>query len=415
MTESPTVSSFAPLRRRAFRIVWIGALISNVGSWMQAASLGYYTANLTGSAGWSAAVAAAEFAPTALLGPIGGALADRLPRKLVVLAMTITQGLLAGLLTWAMIFGSPGAPMLFMFALANGCSFALGFPSSSALLPELVPPEEIGAAVGLSSASWNLGRVVGPLLGTLLYQQIGLAWVLAINTLSFVAVGVSLLTISIVHTPRTPSPLFASIREGFRYVSSTPSLRVNAQALCLNTLFVAPFIGLIPAMVEKELGGGKQAVGWLITGQGLGAVITGLTFGKLVARYGPRRVMLGSITGGPLAVILYALSPSWEWAVVPILVCGALYFGALSSFSTVSNLQAPSELRGRVLSLNQVILGAVYAVSLNVEGQLGDRLGLRQVAIGGAVLGLVVLLVIRTLRPGYSASLDPPEAVVSPS
>lgn len=106
VTESPTVSSFAPLRRRAFRIVWIGALISNVGSWMQAASLGYYTANLTGSAGWSAAVAAAEFAPTALLVQLVEHWQIGL-RKLVVLAMTITQGLLAGLLTWAMIFGSP--------------------------------------------------------------------------------------------------------------------------------------------------------------------------------------------------------------------------------------------------------------------------------------------------------------------
>ncbi len=388
--------------------MWTGSIVSNVGTWMQAAALGYYTAHLTHSAGWSALVAAGEFAPTALLGPFGGALADRLNRRTVFLTATIVQAALATALTWVMVVGHPGAPLLALFALANGCVFALAFPSFGAILPDLVPPDVMSSAVGLSAASWNLGRVGGPLLGTLIYQQFGIAWVLGINAGSFLAVAAALMTLRLPERARVRTPMLAAIREGFRFVNADPGLRVSAQALCLNTLCIAPFIGLIPAMVEKELGGGKRAVGWLISGQGLGAVLTGFLFGSVVQRFGVRRVMITALTLGPVALSLYALSPSWPVAFVPIVACGALYFAALSSFQTVSNLRAPTELRGRVLSLNQVILGTVYAVSLNVEGQLGDRLGLRVVTVGGAALSLLALLLLRVFRPGYSAALAPP-------
>jgi len=410
-------SSFAPLRHRAFRLVWTGSLVSNVGTWMQAAALGYYTAHLTQSAAWSAVVAAGEFAPTALLGPFGGAIADRFPRRTVFLTSTLVQAALAVLLTWGMIAGQPGPGVLALFALANGCVFALGFPAYAAILPELVPPEEIGAAVGLSSAAWNLGRIAGPLAGTLLYQHAGISWVLGVNAASFFAVVAVLLTVRTAPQQRSTAPMLAAIREGFAFVRAQPGLRVTAQSLCLNALFVAPFIGLIPAMVEKELGGGKRAVGWLITGQGIGAVVTGFVFGRLVEAHGVRRVMVTALVGGPLALIAYGASPSWPFAFVAIIGCGAFYFAALSSFSTVANLMAPSDLRGRVLSLNQVILGTVYAISLNVEGQLGDRLGLREVTIGGAVLSLVALAVVRVTRPNYTSVLAPAddEVVVASS
>ena len=376
---------------------------------MQAAALGYYTAHTTQSAAWSAVVAAGEFAPTALLGPFGGAIADRFPRRTVFLTCTVVQGLLAVALTWGMVVGEPGAPVLALFALANGCVFALGLPAFSAILPELVPPDIIGAAIGLSSAAWNLGRVVGPLLGTILYQEFGIAWVLGINAASFLAVVLVLITLRLAPQPRSSAPMLAAIRQGFDYVRSQPGLRVTSQALCLNSLFIAPFIGLIPAMVEKELGGGKRAVGWLITGQGIGAVVAGVVFGRLSARFGVRRVMVWSIVLGSLALVGYGFSPTWQVAFAALLVCGGCYFAALASFSTIANLLAPSELRGRVLSLNQVVLGTVYAISLNVEGQLGDRLGLREVTIGGALLCLVVVAVVRIARPGYTAVLDEAE------
>jgi len=396
----------APLRNRKFAVVWTGSLVSNVGTWMQAAALGYYTVHLTQSAGWGAAVASAEFAPTALLGSIGGAMADRYSRKAIFMTATLSQAVFASLLTAAMVASTPGAPVIALYALANGCIFALAFPSFQAILPELVPTEELSGAVGLSSAAWNLGRVIGPVAGIFVYQQWGIAWVLAVNAASFFAVVVALLTITLPRQKYAPSPFLRAIADGFRFVSKEPGLRVTMQALCLNTLFVAPFIGLIPSVVEKVFRGDKSDVGWLITAQGVGAVAMGFSFGPLSRRHGVRKVMLVALTAGPVALIVYALAPNIAVAVVAIAFVGALYFAALSSFSTTAQLRAPSALRGRVVSLNQVILGTVYAFSVNVQGQLGDRFGLRRVTVSGAVLSLVILALVRIARPGYSKALD---------
>jgi predicted MFS family arabinose efflux permease len=269
-----------------------------------------------------------------------------------------------------------------------------------------VPTSELGGAIGLSSASWNLGRVIGPVAGIFVYQQWGIAWVLAVNAASFFAVVLALLTITLPRQPNTRAPILRAIAEGFRFARDEPGMRITMLALCLNTLCVAPFIGLIPSVVEKVLHGDKGDVGWLITAQGVGAVVMGISFGQLSRRYGVRTVMLVAIIAGPMALIAYGLAPNIAVAAIAILFVGALYFAALSSFATTAQLRAPAALRGRVVSLNQVILGSVYAFSVNVEGQLGDRYGLRRVTVGGAVLSLVILAVVRIARPGYSKALD---------
>jgi len=405
-SDMTLAGAFAPLRNQKFAAVWTGSFVSNVGTWMQAAALGYYTVHLTQSAGCGAAVASAEFAPTALLGSIGGAMADRYSRKAIFMTATLAQAVFAAALTAAMVTSTPGAPVIALYALANGCIFALAFPSFQAILPELVPPAELGGAIGLSSASWNLGRVIGPVVGIFVYQQWGIAWVLTVNAASFFAVVLALAAIALPRQQYSRSPMLRAIADGFRFVRHEPGLRITMLALCLNSLCVAPFIGLIPAVVEKVFHGDKGDVGWLITAQGLGAVAMGVSFGQLSRRWGVRRVMLTALIAGPIALIVYGLAPNIAVAVIAMFFVGGLYFAALSSFSTTAQLRAPAALRGRVISLNQVILGTVYAFSVNVEGQLGDRFGLRRVTVGGALLSLVVLAVVRVARPGYSKSVD---------
>ncbi len=393
------------MHSRSFAFVWTGGFVSNVGTWMQATALGYYTAHLTKSAAWSALVAAAEFAPTALLGPIGGAMADRYSRKTIFMTITIIQGVLAGILTLIMSTTTLGAPVIALYALANGCTFAIGFPSFQSVMPELVAPEALSSAIGLSSASWNFGRVVGPTVTALLYAPLGIAWILGINAISFAAVVVALITVTIPKRTVKRIPIFASIREGFLFVRNEPGLRVMIQSLCWNTLWLAPFIGLIPAMVEKEFGGGEHATGWLITAQGAGAVVTGLMFARAVQRYGVRQLMVGSMLTIPCTLILYAASPNVYVAILPMFLTGLAYFGALSSFSNIAQLRAPAELRGRVLSLNQVALGTFYAIALNVQGPLGDAFGVRTVTAGAAVISLCGLGYMRLRRPGITLAV----------
>src|SRR4051794_597340 len=154
---------------------------------METVAVGDLVANRTGQAGWTALVAAAGFLPMGLLGPIGGAFADRLDRRRLLVAMTAAQMVCAAALTGLSFSGhaSPGWVALVVFA--AGCVAGVGFPAYSAMLPDLVPKEELLAAVSLSQAQWNLGRVVGPALAGIAIALGSYTTAFALNTLSFAA------------------------------------------------------------------------------------------------------------------------------------------------------------------------------------------------------------------------------------
>lgn len=401
-------ASFAPLLRTAYRRVWIGNFVSNAGTWMQTAALGYYVAETTNRASWSAAIAAAEFVPTALLAPFGGALADRMSRKRLLLTGTMIQAILAAILTVLMVRGSPGPGVIAAYALVNGVVWALAFPALQTILPDLVPPAELTAAIGLSSANWNLGRVIGPAIGGVVYARAGIEWVLALNAASFGAVVVAISPLALPDLRHAAEPILASIRTGWRFVRAEPGIRVSVLAMSANTLLTASFIGLIPAVVVKVF---HETKGWnaaLITAQGLGAVITGIALGSIAERIGVRRLMVGSMSLLPGALVLYGLAPEIWVAVPAIFLVGMLYFAALQSFTTIAQRRSPSELRGRVLSVNNLVLGTFYPVGLFVQGALGDTLGLREITVGGAVLMWALLLTTRIVRPGITAPVEAP-------
>jgi MFS family permease len=404
--------AIAPLRHPAYARLWTGAFVSNIGTWMETLALGVYVTKHTGQAAWTGTIAAAGFLPIAFFGPIGGALADRLPRKLLLMATTFVQTGLAALLTVLFVIGHPSAPVLTIIAFGNGICAGLGFPAFQAILPDLVPIKDLPGAIALSSAQYNLGRVVGPVLAGVVIAVGGYAWAEAVNAVSFFAVIAVLLTLAL------PKPsehardekLFHSIVEGFRFVRREPGLRINAIAMCLNTFLAAPFIALVPAMAEKVL---HTDIGTsiLIAVQGVGAVIMAFSLGWLVQRFGPRRLLVGLMAALPFALAAYAYAPDLVLSSLAIFFVGALYLGALSSFSTVAQLRAPPAIRGRVLAVNTMILGSLYPLGAVVQGKVADGIGLRATTFGAAAIMAVVLGTVRMVRPGITRALDVPVAI----
>ena len=131
---------FAPFRHRVFAAFWTGAFLSNIGTWMETVGVGIYVTAKTDNSGWTGLVAAAGFLPGALLGPIGGALADRLPRKALLLTTTSIQTTLATLLAYLAATGHPSPAVVTLIVFAEGCAQAIGFPTYQSVLPDLVPP-----------------------------------------------------------------------------------------------------------------------------------------------------------------------------------------------------------------------------------------------------------------------------------
>ncbi len=399
-------SAFGPFRHRRFALLWAGAFVSNIGTWMEAVGVGILVTTATGQAGWAGLVAAAGFVPTALLAPLGGALADRLPRRTLLLATTSFQILFAGLLTLAASVGNPSPGLVTLLVLGAGCANAIGFPAFQAMLPDLVPREDVPGAVALSSAQWNLGRVIGPALAGLVIGLGGYELAFLINTLSFFAVFA---VIASFRLPR-PSPtdgtsILRSIREGARFVRGDPALRFVVGCMALNSLLAAPFIALIPAVALKVFDDEKFGTAALVTAQGIGAVCMALSLAGLFARFGVRRTMLVILGALPFALVAYALAPVLALAIVAIFVVGFLYLGSLSSFTTIAQLRAPAALRGRVVSVLMMLIGALYPIGSVVQGAIADEIGLRATTAGAAVLLGLLLLAWRMLRPDAADAL----------
>lgn len=402
------LSSLAPLRHRDFARFWTGAFVSNIGTWMETIAIGVYVTDTTGKAAWTGAVAAAGFVPTAVLGPIGGALADRLERRRILLITTFVQTFFAGTLATLFVIGRPSAPTVTAIVLGSGIAQAIGFPSYQALLPDLVPTEDLAGAIALSSAQWNLGRVIGPLIAGVVISIGGYAWALGTNTASFLAVVFVLVTLR--HLPRPTEPptgsIFASIVDGVRFVRRDDGLRVNIAAMALTTFVAAPFIALVPAMALEVFHGNARTTSVLVTAQGIGAVTMGLSVGPLAQRFGARRVMVGAIVVLAPALVAYGLAPAVWLSAGAIFLVGGAYLGAIASFTTIAQLRAPGYLRGRVLSVNNVLLGSLYPLGSLLQGISGDSLGLRETtAISGIVIAAVVLLV-RVVRPNLTRAID---------
>jgi len=400
------LTALAPFRHRRFALLWAGAFVSNIGTWMETVGVGILVTTSTGRAGWTGLVAAAGFVPTALLAPLGGALADRLPRRSLLLATTSAQILFAGLLTLAASIGDPSPGLVTLIVLGAGCANALGFPAYQAMLPDLVPRADVPGAVALSSAQWNLGRVIGPALAGLVIGLGGYELAFLLNTLSFFAVFA---VIASFHLPPPASTrgasIVQSIREGARFVRGDPALRFVVGCMALNSLLAAPFIALIPAVALKVFHEEKLGTAALVTAQGLGAVCMALSLATLFSRFGTRRVMLTILGALPLALVAYALAPALPFAVVAIFVVGFLYLGSLSSFTTIAQLRAPAALRGRVVSVLMMLIGALYPIGSVVQGAIADDVGLRATTAGAAILLALLLLLWRLLRPRAADSL----------
>jgi MFS family permease len=409
--------SFAPFRHHAYARLWTGAFVSNIGTWMEAIALGSYVQKHTGQAAWTGTVAAAAFLPIAFFSPLGGALADRFPRRRLMIFTSLFQMALATLLTILFVIGQPSAATLALIALGNGVGAALGFPAYQAMLPDLVPVEDLPGAIALSSAQYNLGRVVGPALAGIVIAIGGYAWAEGVNAVSFLAVVAVLLTIELPPPAATAraEKIRRAIVDGFRYVRREPGLRITALAMCLNTFLAAPFIALVPTMAQEVLNSGAGGTAILVTAQGAGAVLMAFSLGSLVGRYTARRVLVTLMVALPFALAAYAVAPTLGISALTLFAVGLLYLGALSSFTTIAQLRVTSEIRGRVLSVFTVILGSLYPLGAIVQGKIADHVGLRWTTFGSAVLMLVVMGVTRLVRPGVTEAISEPSALGSPS
>ncbi len=404
-TESPRgLASVRPLRRRSFALLWTAGLISTIGSWMQTVAVGALIVSGTGSATWAVLVAAGAFLPIGLLSPVGGALADRLPRRPVLAAGNLVAAATAVVLAIAVAAGHQAPWILVLLVTLQGSASALIGPFQQAILPDLVPRSEYLAAISLNSAQFNLGRIAGPALAGVTVAAFGYPVAFVVNAVSFLAVVVALLFVRLARPAGHSAGLLTSLRSGYQAARREPSCRAAIGAIGVVAFLASPFIALVPVMAQHLTHGGARAVAQatalLTTAQGAGAVAGALCLAPLAARLGQGRLLGWSLAVLPVSLIAYGFSATRWWAAGTLFVVGLVYIGVLSGLSTVVQLRAPEAFRGRVLSFFLVALGVAYPVGSLVQGPLIDRIGLGWVTAGTALLLALIMASAALWRPG---------------
>lgn len=407
-------ATVAPLRHRNYALVWAAGMVSNVGTWMETVAVGDHISRTTGKAGLTALVAAAGFLPMGLLGPVGGAMADRVDRRRMLLAMTAAQMACAGILTLLSATDHLSAGWVAIVVFAAGCVAGLGFPAYSAMLPDLVPKEDLLAGMSLSQAQWNLGRVIGPALAGIAIGLGSYTAALAINTLSFAAMLVALAALRLApHVASTDrSPMLERIATGARGAWAEPGVRSAIILISLVAVTASPFIALIPAMATVRFDGSPALTARFVTAQGVGAVLGALVLPVLADRFGRYRMLVASLVLLPAALVLYGTSPTATLATVALVLVGLTYMFTFSSIGTTVQLRAPQAMRARVLSFYFLALGTLYPLASLVQGPLADRVGIGVVTAASGIALLAGVGAIALVRPQRLRAMgDVPAAV----
>jgi MFS family permease len=404
-------SAWSPLRLPLFRSLWIATVASNLGTWLQGVGAAWLRTTLAPSPTLVALVQAATSLPMFLLSLPAGALADVYDRRRLLLAAQAWMLVGAALLAAFTLAGWTTPWLLLALTSVLGLGAAINQPAWQAIIPELVPREELGRAVALGSVAFNIARAVGPALGGLLVATAGPAFNFLLNAASFAGVIVVLYRWK---RPREESVLPAervlgAMRTGLRYVRHSPAVlaviaRGAAFVLCASSLWA-----LLPVVAREELGTGPAGYGLLLAALGAGAVAGAFALPHLRRGDSADPVVSAAIllfAGGTLAL-------AWvrDFAVLAavLVLAGAAWMAALSSLNVAIQTLLPSWVRARALSVYMLAFFGGLTGGSALWGGLAERWGSSPAltaSAAGIVLGLAATFRLR-LPSGEGLSLAP--------
>ena len=359
--------TFTSLRHLDYRYLWTGTLMMGAGQWIQQVTLGWLLYDLTGSSVLLGALNGLRALPFLVTGPMAGVAADRMDRRRLMLrtqyVLIATALLMGGLVASGLL----EVWHIFVFTLITGVAWSFSEPVRQSLIPSVVPKKDLVNAIALNSGGFNLMKVIGPALGGVLIALFGAAGNFFVQGTAYVGV---LTMIYLLHVPPTPekarrSSALANLKEGFRYVWSTPAVLALMTLAYVPRVFAVPYQTLMPIFQKDVLRVGPEGLGMLMAAPGVGAVLAVLVLASAASRVRRQGLLLvGSIVVLGIFLISFSRATSFPVALVLLVVVGACQMIFLASTNTMLMLIVPDELRGRVMSLYMLDRGLMPAGAL---------------------------------------------------
>lgn len=396
---------FRALSHRNYRLFWVGAFLSNVGTWMQAVAQGWLVLLLTNSAFWLGVDGFMATAPGVFMTLAGGVFADRIDRRRLLLFTQVVAGIAALALAFLVWKNLVNVAIILGFSFVTGCCMSLAGPSYQAMTFDLVGREDLANAVALNSSQFQLSRVVGPLLAGLGFNYFGLAGCFFVNGISFIFVVAAL---KMVHFDNTNKPLaggspkqhhglWQDLFDGFRYVRNRPRVASLLVLSAISSFFGAPYITLIPIFARNIFQLGETGLAMMMGVAGAGAFAGAL----LLAYLGDFKRKGWSVLGGAfsfgICLIAFARSTQLIYSLISLFGVGFAIVTSVAVTNTLLQQLVTDEMRGRVMSMFILTFIGTMPFGNLLAGALSQRFGVRTtLAAGGLVI--VIYVAIVTIR-----------------
>ena len=346
---------FKAFQYRDFRVMWIGACTSAIGTWMQVVAQSWLVFQISGSARMLGLDAFLGNIPIFLFSLIGGVVADRVSRQRLLLGSQWVQ--LACAFTLASLWGLGVVRVWHILTLSFvvGVAQSFGGPAYSALVPMLVEKEDLSNAIALNSIQFNLARVIGPVLGGITLTKWGAGWCFSLNGVSFLAPIISLMMINLTFQPQNRGEtIVASMKQGFRFIRKQGAMEALVGLAFVMTALAIPMITFLPVFAKDIFHGGPSTFTVLLVCSGLGSVAGALIVAALGNVRNKGRIALAMLIAMGAVMAGFALSKNLVLSSVLLFVAGAALLAAFAMISSLVQLITTNEMRGRVMSVYNV-------------------------------------------------------------
>lgn len=384
--------------------MFAGTFASNIGTWMQNISLIALAYALTRNAWFTGVITFAQLGPTLLISPFGGAIADRVDRRKIILSMSAVQMSMSLLLAVVAMADRPNRAVLVTVVTTIGVANAINGPTVNALLPELVPRPDLQPAIALNSVSMNSSRVIGPLLGGAVGSLFGPAAVFGVNGLTYLFVIWAVMTVDVDFSPKGVTQVgpLRQLAEGVRAAKDNPIIARVLVTIAVYSFFSLIFIYQMPLLAERHLGLSGWRFNLLFASFALGAAGGALAMGSVLSHFERARMTRIALIVFAVALTIFGTTSSRPVAFITGFLAGATYFVAVTALSTTIQIAVDDSVRGRVMGLWMMAWAGLVPLGGLIAGPIIDALNISVVLVFGAVVALALGLVMDLSEPDYT-------------
>jgi MFS family permease len=401
-------SFLGPFHYRDFSLLWSGLLVGNIGTWMQFTALGYDVAKMAPNAAvgsfYIGLLGASRMVPVLIASPFAGVVADRYPRRMILLSTNLMTALLAVLLAWALLAGTATLPVILLLSGLQAATQSFDAPARQSWVPLMVPRELVGNAIGLNSFAFNAPSVAGPPLAGLLIAASGIAPCMILNAIvKFAVVAAIVLMKPTAVSSKQRTSFLAAIKEGVSFIYGHSVLRWIYLMLIVTALSVRSYNFLLPAFAVHVLHTDARGLGWLMAATGAGAMLGALSIAALNVR---RRALIWFVSGllASVGVMCLGLTDRLTIAAIVLTFIGLGTQSFIGSSNVLVQTLAPDEMRGRVVSVYSMILLGLVPGGALVIGTIARFVDLRFVFIGAGALCTIIGIWTFAAHPKLRAS-----------